>query len=115
MKPFDLEAAKRGEPICTRDGRDVKFIAHVPETMPHFRLIVLIKDCINFFPETGIAATTGNCVSDLFMKPKKKTVWVNLYRKGTANYHPSEDEANLKANKHLPRIGDCAYPLEIEE
>lgn len=31
MKPFDLEAAKRGEPIVTRDGRKVKFVAYVPE------------------------------------------------------------------------------------
>lgn len=31
MRPFDLEAAKRGEPIVTRDGRPAKFVAHVPE------------------------------------------------------------------------------------
>ena len=27
MKPFDLEAAKRGEPIITRDGVEAHFIA----------------------------------------------------------------------------------------
>ena len=31
MKPFDLEAAKAGAPIVTRDGRSAKFIAHVAE------------------------------------------------------------------------------------
>ena len=31
MKPFDLEAAKRGEPIVTRGGEAAKFIAHVPD------------------------------------------------------------------------------------
>lgn len=28
MKPFDLEAAKRGEPIITRDGVEAHFVAH---------------------------------------------------------------------------------------
>lgn len=28
LRPFDLEAAKRGEPICLADGRPAKFLAH---------------------------------------------------------------------------------------
>ena len=43
MKPFDLEAAKRGEPIVTRDGRKAKFIAHVPEAK-HYQKIVLLME-----------------------------------------------------------------------
>ena len=39
MKPFDLEAAKRGEPIQCRDGRPVKFIGHVPEAHDHNRIV----------------------------------------------------------------------------
>ena len=42
MKPFDLEAAKAGAPIVTRDGRPAKFIAHVAEAHPSQRLLVLI-------------------------------------------------------------------------
>lgn len=34
MKPFNLEAAKRGEPIQTRDGRKAAFIGVIP---PEFR------------------------------------------------------------------------------
>lgn len=30
MKPFDLEAAKRGEPIISRNGNVVEFVARVP-------------------------------------------------------------------------------------
>jgi hypothetical protein len=26
IKPFDLEAAKNGAPVCTRDGRDVRIV-----------------------------------------------------------------------------------------
>jgi len=40
MKPFDLEAAKRGEPIITRDGVEAHFVAHTDadgfaERYPH--------------------------------------------------------------------------------
>ena len=31
MKPFDLEAAKRGEPVCARDGTPVQQLVHFPE------------------------------------------------------------------------------------
>ena len=26
MKPFDLELAKQGYPVCTRDGREVRIV-----------------------------------------------------------------------------------------
>ena len=40
MKPFNLEAAKAGAPLVTRDGRPAKFIAHVAEAHPSQRLLV---------------------------------------------------------------------------
>lgn len=47
MKPFNLEAAKRGEPIVTRDGRKARFIAHVPEAGEAYRVVVYIEDHID--------------------------------------------------------------------
>lgn len=42
MKPFDLEAAKRGEPLITRDGRPAKFVAYVPEADGSHCVVVFI-------------------------------------------------------------------------
>ena len=42
LRPFDLDAAKRGEPICCRDGRPAKFIAHVPEATPIFDRVIAL-------------------------------------------------------------------------
>lgn len=28
MKPFDIELAKQGKPVCTRDGRPVKILCY---------------------------------------------------------------------------------------
>ena len=33
MKPFNLEEAKAGKPICTRDGRRVEIISFETQTM----------------------------------------------------------------------------------
>lgn len=41
MKPFDLEAAKRGEPICHSDGSLCKFVAYVPEAHKEQRVVIL--------------------------------------------------------------------------
>ena len=54
MKPFDLEAAKRGEPIICRDGTPAKFIAHVPEANISERVVALMGTSIELFHESGM-------------------------------------------------------------
>jgi hypothetical protein len=114
MKPFDLEAAKRGEPIVCRNGTPAKFIAHVPEANDGRRLIVLISNFIFTHFENG-REYPSDTDRDLFMAPKKRTVWVNLYENGLANFHGTEEYADQSASKHHDRIGKRAYPVEIEE
>ena len=86
MKPFDLEAAKAGTPIVTRDGRPAKFIAHVAEAHPSQRLVVLIDGVVRMSWEDGKYLGRGNPAhvsdNDLFMAPVKRTVWINLYEYG---------------------------------
>ena len=68
MKPFDLEAAMRGEPIVTRDGRKVKFVAHEPE-LRSLKVIALVDKCLHTFTERGKWLTEEDSVYDLFMAP----------------------------------------------
>jgi len=115
MKPFDLEAAKRGDPIVCRDGTPAKFIAHVPEAHATNRLIVLVLGNIYGSYESGKWGPSPEKF-DLFMAPKKRTVWVNLYANGEASYHDSEESARDAKNHVLHmRAGGKAYPVEIEE
>lgn len=119
MRPFDLEAAKRGEPIITRDGREAKFIAHVPEAKEEHRVIVLVER--NPLPahETGeyFDIRVGESKNDLFMAPKKRKVagWVNVYPSGDFFGHTTEDEAEYFGGPS--RIGRKAHfvTFEIEE
>jgi hypothetical protein len=120
MKPFDLEAAKRGTPIITRDGRKVKFIAHVPEATLNHRVVVLYGDVIRTFPDSGkYYSSDHESVLDLFMAPRKRTVWVNLYPENDAFCYDTEAAADNAACDdcwgRAPRIGNRAWPLEIEE
>ena len=115
MKPFDLEAAKAGAPLVTRDGRPAKFIAHVAEAHPSQRLLVLIDVVVLTRFESGKYAGSPAHVSngDLFMAPVKRTVWVNLYEHGLARWHDTEGCADIGAGNN--RLGGRAWPIEIEE
>lgn len=114
MKPFDLEAAKRGEPIVCRDGTPAKFIAHVPEAREVHRVIALRKGEIMMVFENGAYNRNGpEDQDDLFMAPKKRTVWLNLYSNEAARMHPTQRAADASGKNN--RIGGKAWPLEIEE
>ncbi len=111
MKPFDLEAAKAGAPLVTRDGRPAKFIAHVAEAQPSQRLLVLIDGGVYAKFESG--KYLNSPAHDLFMAPVKRTVWVNLYGYCGATWFDTEKVADDSALS--TRLGGRAWPVEIEE
>lgn len=43
LKPFDLEAAKQGKPVCTRDGRKARIICF--DAKGNNPIVALIYDC----------------------------------------------------------------------
>jgi hypothetical protein len=112
-KPFDLEAAKRGEPIITRDGREVKFIAHVPEAQRDQRVVFLLGNLVYTADEKGRLDKDLDSFADLFMAPKKRTVWVNLCENHIVYWYDSEKEADAGSCPH--RLGNKAHMVEIEE
>ena len=113
MKPFDLEAAKAGAPLVTRDGRPAKFIAHVGDAHPSQRLLVLIDGVVHTKFESGKYASSPAHVSDndLFMASVKRTVWVNLYERGQSMWQHTEHAADVCAD--AGRLGGRAWPIEI--
>ena len=112
-KPFNLEAAKAGAPLVTRDGQPAKFIAHVEEAHPSRRLLVLIGEYVYGTFEDGRRRVSGaESKFDLFMAPSKRTVWVNLYGGCAAMWHDTEGRADVAAG--ADRLGNRAWPIEIE-
>jgi hypothetical protein len=102
MKPFDIEAAKRGEPITSSDGKLWYFVGVT-------RSWAIVVENRN-----GDLSAFQAC--HLYMTPKKRTVWVNFYSNGEAYYHYTQKEADdVDAETCHERKGGKAYPVEIEE
>jgi hypothetical protein len=112
FKPFNLEAALKGDPVVTRDGRSVRII-HVPEKAPFSVLYVDEGGCHDFVKKDGYHSSCNRY--DLLMAPKKKTLYVNFYEDSlcSAYYYDSEAEARVAVDPTIPRLAE-AVPVEIE-
>lgn len=120
-KPFDLEAAKAGAALITRDGRAARFVAYVPEEPQTFRVLAHVtgERHTMHFCDNGAFLSGEENRRDLFMAPTKRTVWVNLYRVGewveVGSLRAYDTEAEAR------RYGDAApkalatLPLEYAE
>ena len=69
MRPFNLEAAKAGAPLVTRNGKPARFVAHIPECAEGFRLIVMIdgEDCVTDLCDSGRVDDARDYGSDVFL------------------------------------------------
>lgn len=104
-RPFNLEAARRGEPLVTRDGRPARFVAYVPEDK-HYPVVAVVDNRVTTYSAEGVFQRE-DCASvrDLFMAPKpKRTVWANTY------YHDTKESA-LMRGKGATLV---AVPVEID-
>lgn len=103
LKPFDLEAAKAGKPVCTRDGRKARIICF--DAKCNKPIVALIYDCnketVLQYLENGRFFVDQIDKYDLMMLPQKKEGWVNVYKsynvgKKTpciASIYPTKEEA----------------------
>ena len=81
LKPFDLEAAKAGKPVCTRDGRKARIISCSLRNK-NFPIAAIVEDeeeNVYQFEANGVCDEHDENL-DLMMYPEKKEGWVNVYR-----------------------------------
>ena len=103
LKPFDLNAAKQGKPVCTRDGRKARIICFDFKNYTYPIVAAVGNDSY----ETLFTYTTNGEIDDgiesdkdLMISPEKKEGWVNVYKGGlldTKSY-PTKKEAFDKAS-----------------
>jgi len=79
MRKFDLEAAKAGAPIVTRDGREAKFVTHIPEAGEGFRVVWMQSGIVGCSYENGKLGENIDSRHDLFMKPQKRLGYINIW------------------------------------
>lgn len=117
MKPFDLEAAKRGEPVCDREGVVALQVEHFPKADAENRVIALWGEGHEVCSYSEIGGRHGcRC---LFMAPKKRKGWVNIMFDGSKGKHRKladiwdTEEAAKRAQELYPVL--ATVPIEWEE
>lgn len=96
LKPFDIQKAREGKPVCTRDGRKARIICF--DRVGDFPIVALTDD--RDYKEEGvnlydINGKGSNECFDLMMLPEKKEGWVNIYALNTCYSSKEEAEANI--------------------
>lgn len=85
LKPFNLEKAKAGKPVCTRDGREARIICF-DSTLENYPLVVLVRDYPYPYTAEGKVDKDSESNNDLMMLSEKKEGWVNVYRNKKGEY-----------------------------
>ena len=112
LKEFDLEAAKAGKPVCTRDGRKARTVCFDAKLdKPIVALIEKRKggtlEVITQYFIDGAYNDSHETHNDLMMLPEKYEAWVNLYESdntkfaatiGSAYAYKTEKEAKCEAD-----------------
>lgn len=94
MKEFNLELAKAGHPVCTRDGCKVRILCYdalTEDGMPPYPIVALVLEGesnegenVYRYSENGKYYDYENLQSDLMMASVKHEGWVNIYKQDDA-------------------------------
>jgi hypothetical protein len=101
MEEFNLERALTGEPVCTRDGRDVTQLVVFNLTSTDSLYGVLDGELDRWTINGFYYLNKTISEHDLFMKPKENAVWINVFKKEDGSLfttgidYPSEEEAKI--------------------
>lgn len=118
MKEFNLEEAKAGKPVCTRDGRPARIICwDRKETMNPLVALIEIGGIETAFSYTEKGELFKNNINsrDLMMASEKKEGWINLGRRTNGEAYAGSRIFDTKEKAHQYGIGtDCFATIKIE-
>ena len=118
LKKFDLEAAKAGKPVCTRDGRKARIICFDLNNK-NFPIVAIIncdtEENAYQYDIDGVCDEHDNNLN-LMMSPEKKEGWVNLCKNNyvdtlAVGVFPNREEAV----SNCPPSYLCTIKIEWEE
>ena len=89
LKPFDLQKAREGKPVCTRDGHKARIICFDRKDIKPIVALVtfingtsVIEKAFYYFEDGYHLSKNDNNIYDLMMLPEEKEGWVNVYKGG---------------------------------
>lgn len=82
MKAFDLQAAKAGRRVCTRDGRPARVVCFDAKCSPPVIALITQPDgseCLERYYDDGRFTILNETESDLMMAPEYRHGWINIF------------------------------------
>lgn len=115
MKPFNLQQAKAGKPVCTRDGHKARIVCwDAVDDDPNYKILALVEDDNRverptLYKQNGMLNLYDEERDlDLMMAGKKCQGWINIYN--------DEDTPHANTSKLFPAVrrtvGIKIYPTE---
>lgn len=100
LKPFDLQKAKEGKPVCTRDGRKARILCYDFKQNEEYPILVAVenkngKECPLLYSNDGISEMYKSSNNELAILPKKKEGWLNVYKERC--YETKEEAISCRA------------------
>lgn len=83
MKPFDINLAKQGHPVCTRDGKEARVICFNKSGVLPIVYLYQSNDgdeCVSVCDIQGKAFMSDGSI-DLMMASEKKEGWIKIYKR----------------------------------
>lgn len=121
LKPFNLEAAKRGKPVCTRDGRKARIICFDLKDRDNYYSIVAIIETDGYevpckFSKEGKFEYNSIILddNDLMMLPEKKEGWINIYPYSKGNKNIGSSIFNSKEEALENAVPNLIDTIKIE-
>jgi len=123
MREFNLERALAGDPVVTGSGIKIVKIANSGLSIKYPLAVWLEgrEDCYSYNKDGRYIYNSDfeSSDSDLFMAPKKRTVYINLYDHSFGvgkyfSYNTKDDAEKMGAEAAYEYIA-IAVPVEIEE
>jgi hypothetical protein len=122
MRPFNIDDARQGKPVCTRDGRDVRIVCW-DMNGEFYSLLAVIENedgteygC-EFRKNGKMNPTDRESDLDLFMKSETKTGWVNIYRNSVSREYRAIWDSEVRAKNNIEKSGSyiTTVPITWEE
>ena len=127
LQPLDLEAAKAGKTVRTREGRRARIICF-DRRRDKFPIVALLDGCneehsevAETFTNEGLYEIGEKSSNDLMMFPEKKEGWVNIYKSDNGTYYTGAifykkndalvNTSEIEITTGIPR--DCIDTIKI--
>ena len=103
LKPFDIQKAREGKPVCTRDGRKARIICFDVKAKKPIAALITNDDTeeAHFYYDNGRSDQYQEYRYDLMMLPEKKEGWINI-NKDTGLFKSREEAERYCTKDYAP-------------